>query len=83
MVLKLLRDERGDWPGWLTVLLVSVLGGMAILFGVLSGGRNIGGRITKDFESMQTAGQQVTSTTTGLTVTQSTGTGAAITATGN
>lgn len=42
--MKLWLDERGDWPGWLTVLLVSVLGGTAILFGVLGAQRGLAAR---------------------------------------
>lgn len=74
-----LRDERGDWPDKLMTLLIFGLGGAAALFGLLAGGREMGGNITSDFRDMTTDGTLVDANTTGLSGTVQTGKTGAIT----
>lgn len=83
---RLRRDRRG--AGWLETLLVTVvltLGGAAVLYGILAGGRQVGGDIAADFRNLKTSGTIVDQNSGSLTVTTTTGssTGAATGVTGN
>lgn len=86
MLAFLRRDQRG--AGWLDTLLVTVvllLGGTAVLYGVLNGGRRVGGDVAGDLKTLSTSGTMVDQNSGSLTVTTTTGssTGAATGVTGN